>query len=107
MPTFTSQQDIALNNDLKQFRNSFGMLNTAKLNDHGDKDLLLRLQTYLPYSVQSRELFAGLFYIIVDSGCSISATPHKEDFVYLETLDKPIDLNGVGGMLQVTQAGVV
>ena len=98
MPSFSFKRDIDLKNDLKHYKTSFGMLNTQKMCAKADKNLLLWLRSYLQYSIHSRELMNGMFYVLIDSGCSISASPCKDDFIYMEDLKEPIELNGVGGM---------
>ena len=47
-----------------------------------------------------------MFHLIVDSGCSLTFTPHKEDFIQMITLTEPQTLQGVGGNVEVTQCGI-
>ena len=49
----------------------------------------------------------GAFHVIVDTGCSNSASPFKEDFEKLVTLDPPIKLYGIGGITEATQGGIL
>ena len=61
---------------------------------------------YVP-DVQSVLKSNHMFEILMDSGCSITATPCKRDFVELKHLRIPVTLNGVGGNHHVTQGGTV
>ncbi len=49
------------------------------------------------------------FEVIVDTGCTVTSTPNKSDFVRgsLTTLDSPVIMEGVGGDLEVQQKGIV
>jgi len=55
----------------------------------------------------SLSLLDGAFHVIVDTGCTNSASPFKEDFEELKTLPKPIKLHGIGGVTETTQGGVL
>jgi hypothetical protein len=57
--------------------------------------------------VTQHDLIDGTFHFIVDTGCSTSASPYKEDFESLFDLPKPITLQGIAGNSQVTQAGMM
>ena len=47
--------------------------------------------------------------IIVDTGCTASATPFKSDFVKgsMYKLPKPVKIEGVGGDIKVEYGGVL
>ena len=49
----------------------------------------------------------GAFHFIVDTGCSLSASPHKEDFETLEPLPRPVTLCGIAGNSTVTHGGLL
>ena len=51
----------------------------------------------------------GMFEVIVDSGCTNSTTSCKEDFVpgTMTKLDEPIQIEGVGGDIQVEHYGIL
>ena len=52
-------------------------------------------------------LLSNTHTFIVDSGCSCSCSPHKEDFENLTKLDKPITLHGVTGETTCTEGGTL
>jgi hypothetical protein len=49
----------------------------------------------------------GSFHFIVDTGCSTSASPHKEDFSKLWELPRPITLHGITENSSVTHGGAL
>lgn len=49
----------------------------------------------------------GAFQVIVDTGCTNTATPCKEDFEICTALDKPVKLHGIAGNQDVTHGGIV
>ena len=49
----------------------------------------------------------GSFQFIVDTGCSTSASPCKDDFEELIQLPKPVTLHGIAGDSKVTQGGIM
>ena len=53
------------------------------------------------------DLIEGAFHCIVDSGCSTSASPHKEDFEDIGPLSRPVTLNGIAGNSTVTHGGIL
>jgi hypothetical protein len=55
----------------------------------------------------SHDLLTDGFHVIVDTGCSTSASPFKEDFETLGPLKKPVTLTGIAGTSTVTQGGVI
>jgi hypothetical protein len=55
----------------------------------------------------THDLLEGAFHVIVDTGCSTSASPCKEDFEDLSPLDRPVTLTGVAGESTVTQGGII
>ena len=66
------------------------------------------LQAYLPSMLhQADEVLEGAFHFIVDTGCSLSASPFKADFESLQTLQKPVTLHGIAGNSTVTQSGTL
>ena len=51
---------------------------------------------------KANNIIDGVFYVIVDTGCPLSASPFKEDFETLEPLPHPITLHGIEGNSMVT-----
>ena len=74
--------------------------------DAREPALTQRLQHYLDEKANST-IIDGLFHLLVDTGCSITCTPHSEDFIELKDLPSPITLKGVAGDITVTQGGTV
>ena len=107
MPTIQSSSQHELRKQMHKHRSYNGVLNQATLS-----------RKPVPYITQFRDhlvnkleedtlLFKGIFSFIVDTGCSCSCSPFKEDFETLMLLEKPITLNGVVGEVQCTHAGVI
>ena len=53
------------------------------------------------------EFLDGAFHVIVDSGCSTSATLFKEDFSCLHQLLRPIKMHEIAGNSSVTHGGTM
>ena len=93
--------------DLKEivckYTGSNGMLMTAKLSAEGAAQILNAL----------KELPAQLFtpedskYIIIDSGCSCTATGDMTDLIpsTVQVLQQPKPMDGIGGTLNATHKG--
>ncbi len=106
LPTAHTTSQINFASQLKPFKTKKGLLNTKKV----PASLLPDLRHLIGMS--STETFLGkgnMFSVIVDSGCTISATPFKEDFVpgTFKKLEDPILIEGVGGDVSVTHEGIV
>ena len=56
---------------------------------------------------ENNDLIEGAFHMIVDSGCSISASPVKEDFEKLVDLHKPVEVKGIAGNSIINQTGIL
>ena len=82
-----------------------GYLNPSSLKDQIDieclRDYAIRLQDNCLHVAE------GAFHFIVDTGCSCTASPFKEDFEELILLPKPITLSGIAGNAKVTHGGVI
>ena len=72
-----------------------------------DPVLIETVKEYINHDLPQHDLIDGAFTCIVDSGCSTSATPYKEDFEHLTTLNKPVELNGIAGKSTVTKGGIL
>ena len=105
MPNFSHQGNTKLRKDLRGHRNKNGHLHTLGLAEK-DPETLDRLRHLLEFSVREKNLFdpSMMFYLIMDSGCSVTATLCKKDFLNLHKIKEPIVLEGVGGNITVTQA---
>ena len=91
VPIITAHTDLSLHNVLITFE-------LAKK----EQVTLGKLQAHLEYTSTAKSLFNGMFHLIVDSGCSLTCTLHKDDFVHMVTLTEPQILQGVGGNIEVT-----
>ena len=107
IPEIALGSDLRLRKQLRPFRQGNGCLNTCQLS--GNEHLLGRLNACLEHAANTNALIDQnqMFTIIVDTGCSITTTPCKEDFVEMWDLDTPVTLQGVAGDKQVTQGGIV
>ena len=73
-----------------------------------DPDMLKTLKEYLQEDFQGNyNLIEGAFHCIVDTGCSTSASPHREDFETYEELKRPVVLHGINGTSTVTHGGIM
>ena len=72
-----------------------------------DPLVLESLCDYAASVLTQYDLIEGAFHFIVDTGCSTSASPCKEDFESLHPLDKPITLHGIARDSTVTQGGIM
>jgi hypothetical protein len=68
------------------------------------------LRDYHPQSLYSSSVAQqDSFYLIVDTGCSQTATGCIDDFIpgSLHDLERPIEMEGIAGGLQIRQKGRV
>ncbi len=106
LPTIDFKLDKSLKTNINKNLNSYGLLNTTSLTS--DKNSLYKLRAYLEHITRNQNVFDDndLFYLIVDTGCSITATPCKDDFIEYIQYREPITLKGIGGDLKVTHGGI-
>ncbi len=73
-----------------------------------DKNTLHKLRAYLEHMTRINNVFEDndLFYLIVDTGCSITVTPYKDDFIEYIKYKEPITLKRIRGNLKVTHRGI-
>ena len=57
--------------------------------------------------VDKFDLIKDCFFFLVDSGCSYSCSPHKEDFKALHKLPKPVQLKGITGDILCEYGGTM
>jgi hypothetical protein len=96
--------DNSLRNQLRKYKRN-GWLLTAKVS--GDVQLKLRkVLVDEPLGLLSR---GGEFELIVDSGCTKTATGFEADFIpgTLANLEHPIRMDGIAGGLNIRQEGKV
>ena len=92
---------------MKEHRTFLGLLDTKSVL-HAPVPHIESLKAYLEHEFVAKDnLLEGCFSYIVDTGCSCSYSPHKEDFESLKTLKAPITLKGVAGDAHCTQAGII
>lgn len=105
IPNLTLNKDYHIQKLPKSHTNSYGFLNTSKIKD---PFTIQCLRKYLEYTTENT-LFGSnrMFNLIVDTGCSVTATSFNKDFVWIGDLKTPVTLEGVAGSTQVTQWGVV
>jgi hypothetical protein len=107
--TFELKSDLLLHNRLRKYRGFQGMLDS---NWVPEADLLALHQVINISSDSLKSATAsGLdsFTAIADSGCSLTCTNSKEDFLSgtMKELTKPITLGGIAGGLEVKHHGIV
>ena len=93
---------------LRKYRACTGMLKTNDLNPR----LLAQLHSTLSLNAESfyheaHELASDAIYAVVDTGCSKSCSPFKEDFIpgTMRKLPHPTSLGGIAGDLKVEYEG--
>ena len=105
LPSVNAKTDMAALRRVKKYCNFMGLVLPSLITD---PLVLDSLRDYAASALVSQyDLVDGAFHFIVDTGCSTSASPHKEDFESLFDLAKPITLHGIAGNSQVTQAGMM
>ncbi len=114
LPQLHKKSHIQMRNNLKKYK-SFGVETNPKHSystafqlriDAREPVLTQRLQHYLDEKANSA-IIAGLFHLLVDTGCSITCTPYLTDFKEIKDLPCPITLKGVAGDITVTKGGTV
>ena len=106
LPLINTTKEHKLHQQMKEHRTFLGLLDTKSVL-HAPVPHIESLKAYLEHEfVDKDNLLEGCFSYIVDTGCSCSCSPHKEDFEQLHTLKSPITLKGVLGEVTCTQAGL-
>jgi hypothetical protein len=114
LPQLHKKSHIQMRNNLKKYK-GFGVETNTKHSystafqlriDAREPVLTQRLQHYLDEKANSA-IIAGLFHLLIDTGCSITYTPYLTDFKEIKDLPCPITLKGVAGDITVTKGGTV
>jgi hypothetical protein len=108
VPFILLSADRAFRSQLRPYKRH-GFLGTTKLCDDDLVRLCQILSDYEPQALYSSTNKNDTFYLIVDTGCSHSATGCEDDFLpgTLHTLDQPIEMEGIAGGLLIRQKGRV
>ena len=78
LPIISGSVDLAVHKVLKRQRNFMGFVNPSAVQDPA---VIGPLHDYHTIMFDNHfNLIEGSFHFIVDTGCSMSCTPHKEDF---------------------------
>ena len=72
-----------------------------------DPVVITALNDYSATINSTLNVIDGAFHVIVDTGCTNSATPFKEDFEELVELKHPAKLHGIGGITETTHGGIL
>ena len=80
---------------MNHHRGYHGALNVTTISNKG-VPYITQFRDYMANQFSNDQLLLkGVFSFIVDTGCSYSYSPFKEDFETLTPLEKPITLKGV------------
>ena len=92
-------------NNLRKYKRNGTML-VGKINDDEVRLRLRKIIADEPVGLLSQN---GDFDLIIDTGCTKSATAFSDDFVpnSLTTMDYPIRMDGIAGCLTIKQKGTV
>jgi hypothetical protein len=102
LPSLGSQVTMAHQRTLRKQVNSMGFIQPSMLIDP------LTIQALKSQSEPLTEVtLEGSFNVIVDTGCTVTATFCREDFEELQWLLRSVELVGVGGVTKVYQGGTV
>jgi hypothetical protein len=105
LPLLHTKHDMSTFRHIWKHSNYMGLVLPSMITD---PLILDSLRDYAANTlVNQYDLIDGAFHFIVDTGCSTSASPHKEDFESLFELGKPVTLHGIAGNSQVTQSGML
>jgi hypothetical protein len=101
-------QDRCLRRTLRRYKRHGFLGSTTKLRDEDLTRLCQVLTDYEPQSLYSSST-NDTFHLIVDTGCSHSATGCVDDFIpnTLVTLETPLEMAGIAGGLLIRQKGRV
>jgi hypothetical protein len=107
VPNITLLEDRSLRQNLRRHKRC-GLLATTKLNNEDMTRLRQVLSDFEPQSLYSSTT-SDSFYLIVDTGCSHSATGCSDDFIpgSIRDLDTPLEMEGIAGGLEIRQMGRV
>ena len=104
LPLLHTSSEHSLHKKMSKLCSFLGVIDTKQLSF--TPDTLLR--DYLVNEFTHKdELLPGCFSYIVDTGCSCSCSPHKDDFETLSPLPTPITLKGVAGDAICTHGGTI
>jgi hypothetical protein len=107
IPSITLSGDRAFRRTLRRYKRR-GFLGTTNLRADDLSRLRQVLSEYEPHALYSSPNSDG-FHLIVDTGCSQSATSCLDDFLpgTLLTLPQPLEMEGIAGGLVIRQQGRV
>jgi hypothetical protein len=107
VPAITLSSDREFRRKLRQYKHH-GFLGTTKLQPEDLSRLRQVLTNFEPQALYSSPNPDG-FHLIVDTGCSVSATACLDDFLpnTLTTLQQPVEMEGIAGGLVIKQQGRV
>jgi hypothetical protein len=108
VPNITLSEDRSLRRDLRRYKRHGFLGATTNLRAEDLTRLRQVLSDYAPQSLYSSTNHSG-FELVVDTGCSHSATGCVDDFIpnTLVTLDQPLEMEGIAGGLLIRQKGRV
>ena len=105
LPVINDTNTLALRSALRHHRNHMGFVQPSLLHN---MPIIDALRVHLNQVVDPAfEALKGAFQFVVDTGCTTTATPFKEDFEKLVKLEHPVTLHGIAGDQEVTHGGVV
>ena len=105
LPTLHSTTDEYFRRYMKRNSSYAGFISPSRVKD---PVVLKTLKEYAKERLShTHDLLDGAFHVIIDTGCSTSASPYKEDFESLGPLRKPVTLTGIAGESTVTKVGLL
>ena len=105
-PKFITQKDKKICQHIKQYKSNEGLTQTNEIS----KEYIPRIREIM--HLTSCDTLLGpteMYDVIIDTGCSNSASAYMEDFVKgsVKPLAKPITIEGIGGDIQVKEYGLL
>jgi hypothetical protein len=109
VPTITLSEDRCLHQRLRRYKRHGYLGSTTNLRDEDLVRLRQVLTEFEPQSLYSSTLKDSSFHLIVDTGCSHSATGCIDDFIpnSIHDLAHPVEMEGIAGGLLIRQKGRV
>ena len=105
LPAIHNISDVALYSAVKKHQHFLEYVQPSLIHD---PVVISALRSYASANIDSTsEAMEGAFHFIVDTGCTISASPCADDFEKIEPLKSLVHLQGVAGDSIVTHGGML